>query len=486
MPGSRVPATPIGSPERADEGVRIGASSLDVCDSSVRHSQEEKHEGRTDQVSQTQDEQDRVSEVDTNTREQQPETAEPTGQVEGGVEGPGQEEKMPDLESDNHATAKHEPSTTHTPTVKEEQPTGESGGSLLPGQTEEVQVPIPDPPSPEALRRSTRTNRGVRDHGAAISHAPTNGLSATVLPDQALSHWDGGEVLHVSVEDAGRTEEGYAAQTTQENGGETSLAAISTQDGIEECLFTVPIVVKNAIAYYKGTKVSDISVPRNFNQAQVALFKVEWDGAMDDEFNPLVEKGTWMPVYPEKGDKIMGCLWVYSLKVDLKRQEMRFKARLCAQGSGRMLGIDHTEEEVYANVLKLKTLRINLALAIQDPEARVSHWDIKNAFVATDMAKHKVIRMRQPQGYYVYGGKVLQLLKALYGLPESMRLFTDNLKEHLLAFGFKKCKSDPSMYLFFRGKKWIRVPVWVDDLFPTSNSEKLRDEVFKHISENLS
>ena len=93
-----------------------------------------------------------------------------------------------------------------------------------------------------------------------------------------------------------------------------------------------------------------------------------------------------------------------------------------------MLGVDHTEEEVYENVLKLKTLRINLALAIQDPDARVAHWDIKNAFVATDMPKHKVIKMRQPQGYYVHSGKVLQLLKALCGLPESMRLFTDNLR----------------------------------------------------------
>ena len=77
----------------------------------------------------------------------------------------------------------------------------------------------------------------------------------------------------------------------------------------------------------------------------------------------------------------MGCLWVYSLKVDHKKGVMRFKARLCAQGSGRMLGVDHTEEEIYANVLKLKTLSINLAFAIQDPDARVAHWDIKNAFV---------------------------------------------------------------------------------------------------------
>jgi hypothetical protein len=136
-------------------------------------------------------------------------------------------------------------------------------------------------------------------------------------------------------------------------------------------------------------------------------------------------------------------------------------------------------------VLKLKTLRINLALAIQDPEARVAHWDIKNAFVATDMPKHKVVKMRQPQGYYVHSGKVLLLLKALYGLPESMRLFTDNLRDHLLAFGFKKCKSDPSMYLYFRGKEWMRVPVWVDDLFPTYNSEKLRRDVFEHISKKF-
>jgi hypothetical protein len=37
------------------------------------------------------------------------------------------------------------------------------------------------------------------------------------------------------------------------------------------------------------------------------------------------------------------------------------------------------------------------------------------------------------------------------------------------------------MYVLHRGKAWIRIPVWVDDLFPTYNSSKLKDEVFTHI-----
>ena len=117
----------------------------------------------------------------------------------------------------------------------------------------------------------------------------------------------------MSLDDTGRTEEGYAATAQLDPGGRedsTSLRAVTAEDGVEECLFTVPIVVEKDIAYYRGVKVNDIPTPRNFNHVKTALFKVEWEGAMDGEINPLIEKGTWMPVYPEEGDKIMGCLWV--------------------------------------------------------------------------------------------------------------------------------------------------------------------------------
>ena len=354
----------------------------------------------------------------------------------------------------------------------------------------ETPTPTGTPPSspPTSRRYPSRVRRQV-DIGPALSHqASTSGHLTVEMETEyrteesnaiAVSHY----LKNGCFPDLGLRPEpeqvGSDSKTSEPNSED--VFGLHTESGEECCFFTVPIDVVGGTASYKGVKVNEIPIPRNFNHVKNNMFRDEWEGAMDDEYNPLVEKGTWIPVYKEGGDRVMGCLWVYNLKVDTGKKTMRFKARLCAQGSGRTMGVDHTEEEIYANVLKLKTLRINLALAIQDPDARVAHWDIKNAFVATDMPKNKRILMRQPQGYYVHAGQVLKLVKALYGLPESMRLFTDNLKDHLIEFGFTRCKSDPSMYVYQQGKEWIRVPVWVDDLFPTYNSVRLKDKVFAHI-----
>jgi hypothetical protein len=472
-------------PESADEGVRFGASFSKVCNSPVGTDQPDEVgrvaevEDETDEPSQTvRAENDEVYSMP-DLVESEDETEEPSQTVRAEND---EVYSMPDLEE-----SKYMPTMDDTTTVGTELKVKAESGV----KSEE---PIPVVVEPESARSILRrSDRGVRqvDHGAVISHHCDDGrqvLGVQLDSDTRTAESIAASVGHyftkesiagVSLGPVG-TGRSRSAESHFVDGGDDGFGSL-TQSGEESCHFTVPIEVKGDTAYYKGIKVNEISVPRNFNHVKQNLFKTEWEGAMEDEYNPLVEKGTWIPVYKKEGEKAMGCLWVYSLKINREKKEMRFKARLCAQGSGRMLGVDHTEEEVYANVLKLKTLRINLALAIQDPEARVAHWDIKNAFVATDMPKHKVVLMRQPQGYYVHDGRVLKLMKALYGLPESMRLFTDNLKQHLVDFGFTRCKSDPSMYVIHRGKEWVRIPVWVDDLFPTYNSTKLLGEVFTHI-----
>jgi hypothetical protein len=440
-------------PGMADEGVRSGSGVGDVSEEE-ESSDEKEYGGGTSKVSGD----DRSTRLELGSDFVKSESgrseASETEQELPSLEDPGRESVAKEEEANEEQVVRESPreavsprrSSRHSKQVDH----GPVVSHFLDGEREVFQVPVCD------------TGRSEASHEAAVAHYLTSDYASGV---------------EIETRKERRTESSHLGKGLQ---GE-DISAFTESDGIEQAHFTVPIEVKLDVAYYKGVKVNDISIPRNFNHVKSELFRAEWEGAMDDEYDPLVEKGTWVPVYKKEGEKVMGCLWVYSLKVDLKKKEMRFKARLCAQGSGRMMGIDHTEWEIYANVLKLKTLRINLALAIQDPDARVGHWDIKNAFVATDMPRHKVVLMRQPQGYYVHGGQVLQLMKALYGLPESMRLFTDNLKQHLLDFGFVRCKSDPSMYLFFRGKEYIRIPVWVDDLFPTYNSERLRDEVFAFI-----
>jgi hypothetical protein len=252
-------------------------------------------------------------------------------------------------------------------------------------------------------------------------------------------------------------------------------------------LFTVPIVKdKNGSWTYNGVNVADISTPRSFKKAKSGNFVDEWEGAMDDEFNELDSKGTWIPIRSLDDDRVIGSVWVFKLKLDEFNSTLRFKARLCVQGSGRIPGVDHTADEVFASVVKLKTIRTLISYALQQPHPELiemEHWDIKNAFVASDMPKR--VLMHQPQGYYLHSGKVLKLLKSLYGLPESMRLFEDLLKAHLVSMGFKTMKSDPMLYELREGDDFIIIPAYVDDLLPLHNSKRLKKKVFDSLKKRF-
>jgi hypothetical protein len=248
-----------------------------------------------------------------------------------------------------------------------------------------------------------------------------------------------------------------------------------------EVFFTVPITKdKKGNWLYDGVPVSSIKVPKGVKAAVNSTYKEQWEGAMTEEYDALEEKGTWIPVYREGSDRPIGTIWVFCLKLDPSEQTLRFKARLVVAGQHRTCGIDHTQDEVFTNVLMMKSLRQLVALGLQHDDVEMEHWDIKNAFLEADMNKH--ITIHQPKGFYIHQGKVLKLLKALYGLPEAMRLFCDKLKARLIEMGFTPTKSDPMIYRLERNGKFILLPAYVDDIFPLYNCRKLRDEVYTDLA----
>ena len=98
---------------------------------------------------------------------------------------------------------------------KHEQPTEEARGIPLldsaEGTEEGPEVTLP--PSPVEIRRSTRSTRGKRDLGCVLNHSE----SQKGLVGNVLSHWEGSQVLHVSLDDTGRTEESCAATAQLES-----------------------------------------------------------------------------------------------------------------------------------------------------------------------------------------------------------------------------------------------------------------------------
>ena len=57
---------------------------------------------------------------------------------------------------------------------------------------------------------------------------------------------------------------------------------------------------------------------------------VKWKKAMDEEMNSFHKNQTWELVQLPKGNKVIGCKWIYDKKEDTPG--VRFKARLVAKG----------------------------------------------------------------------------------------------------------------------------------------------------------
>jgi hypothetical protein len=239
-------------------------------------------------------------------------------------------------------------------------------------------------------------------------------------------------------------------------------------------------------------------IPKNWNHMQkmapeqvkhwMGACKREWQSHLD--IPSFVEKD--LSDLRENKTRVGHALWVFDLKLDSDDPSQivqtcdefgckGYKARMVYMGSNRTVGRDHTYTEVFANVLKIRSVRIMLACALHHPngkKARCHHQDIKVAFLSAKL--YKQVLMWYPQGFKPKDtGKVLMLLVALYGLPESMRIFIEYFQNILLDFGFTQSKADPAIFILTKGDSFVWVPVFVDDMFITENDPALYERVMK-------
>jgi hypothetical protein len=87
------------------------------------------------------------------------------------------------------------------------------------------------------------------------------------------------------------------------------------------------------------------------------------------------------------------------------------KARVAAQGFTQCHGMDYFD--FTSPVINLKSLRIMLALAIQNAWA-INMMDIEGAYLNSIPGEE--IYMCQPEGFDDESGRVLKLYQAIYGL----------------------------------------------------------------------
>ncbi|GKF62581.1 ribonuclease H-like domain-containing protein [Tanacetum coccineum] len=138
-----------------------------------------------------------------------------------------------------------------------------------------------------------------------------------------------------------------------------------------------------------------------------------WQNAMNDEYNALIKNNTWTLVPRPTDANIVRCMWLFRHKYLADGTLSRYKARLVANGSMQLEGID--VDETFSPVVKPGTIQTVLSLA------NSRHWpvhqlDVKNAFLHGDLSE--TVYMHQPPGFRdsAHRDYVCLLQRSLYGL----------------------------------------------------------------------
>lgn len=123
---------------------------------------------------------------------------------------------------------------------------------------------------------------------------------------------------------------------------------------------------------------------------------------------------------------VLDVKWVYT-----KKSDNIYKARLVVRGFQQLDEIDDT----YSPVAKMQTLKILLSYCCK-MGLTIEQMDVESAFLNGKVSSE--VYVHQPKGYEDGTNKVCKLIKALYGLKESPRVWYEYLDNFLLSWVLRK------------------------------------------------
>ena len=113
------------------------------------------------------------------------------------------------------------------------------------------------------------------------------------------------------------------------------------------------------------------------------------------KLNSLIKNMTWHLVPSPAHGKVIGCKWVYKLKLKADGSIDRYKACLVAKGYHQTAGLDFFK--TFSSVVKPITIRVVLTLAISQ-NWPIWQLDIQNEFLHGDLTEEVFIM--QPLGFF--------------------------------------------------------------------------------------
>ena len=223
------------------------------------------------------------------------------------------------------------------------------------------------------------------------------------------------------------------------------------------------------------------SEPATIDEALRGPDAQQWREALDYEINQLEKMGTWVIEDLPAGHSAIPCTEVLKIKRGPDGEIQKYRVRIVAGGHRQVEGINYTE--TFSAAAKMPTIRVVLANAAEQ-DWEIEHVDVKSAYLNAPL--EEVIYMKAPRGVLKPGqeGRVLRLLKGLYGLKqagrgwylEMSRVFIEELK-------YKRSRTDHSVFYKKTADEHTIVAVATDDMAVTSkrkvDAERFKSEIKK-------
>jgi hypothetical protein len=184
----------------------------------------------------------------------------------------------------------------------------------------------------------------------------------------------------------------------------------------------------------------------------------KWAKAYEYEREGVRASGTWEEVFDYTG-KTVSSMWVYRVSLE-QDGTWKFRARIVGRGYTQVFGLNYFDSS--SPVIATKTLLLLLHIAASLGWF-IRNLDVGNAYLESDIDVDLYLKL--PKTEWVNGKpKIVKLLKGLYGLKQSGKLWNSLLHKVLASFGFERTYSDPCLYFRYNSSGKMLVAVYVDDI----------------------
>lgn len=209
----------------------------------------------------------------------------------------------------------------------------------------------------------------------------------------------------------------------------------------------------------------DIEEPETYARAMQGPNAAEWARAIEEELDQLEKNNTWELVHKsnvQPGYRPLGGKWVYKIKRDIDGNIARSKARWVVKGYLQQFGVDFNQ--TFAAVVKPMAFRVLVAIAAFF-DLDIDQMDVKAAFLYGLIDQLVYVEIPKGTESATNRNMVCKLLKALYSLRQSSRLWYKRLSNFFLEkLGLRRINADHSIFVTNAGLDGPVVTTFVDDI----------------------